>query len=96
MNDLDIASYNFRGLQTELKRRKIFNFLHNKGHDIVLLQETHSVKKNEKVWKNEWGGDIVFSHYIIHEPGVSPFSSKRVLITKLIIKKFLSLGDILL
>lgn len=71
MDNLDIASYNFRGLQTEKKRRKVFNYLHEKKHDIVMIQETHSTKKNERVWRNEWGGSVVYSHYNSKARGVA-------------------------
>lgn len=71
MSTVDIASYNLRGLQTELKRRKVFNYFHEKKHDIVLVQETHSARKNEKIWRNEWGGDIIFSHYNSRSRGVA-------------------------
>ena len=30
--------------------------------DVVFLQETHSKKETEVQWKNEWGGEILFSY----------------------------------
>ena len=49
------------------RRRKIFNYLKKqvscKG--VVFLQEAHSVRKDEKIWTNQFGcgqGSIVFSH----------------------------------
>ena len=35
-----------------------------------LLQETFSEPKDERVWKNEWGGDIFFLHGSNHSKGV--------------------------
>lgn len=71
MSTINIASYNLRGIQTELKRRKAFNHFHEKKHDIILLQETHSTRSVERVWRNEWGNQIVFSHYNSRARGVA-------------------------
>ena len=54
-------SLNVRGLASDEKRRSIFEYCRKRG-DIILLQETHSVKENEQIWKNEWGGPIFFAH----------------------------------
>ena len=65
--NIEIISLNTAGLGDNTKRRKIFNYLKKqvsfKG--VVFLQETHSVQKDEKIWKNQFGcgqGSIVFSH----------------------------------
>ena len=29
---------------------------------ILCLQETHSVKEDENIWQNEWGGRVLFCH----------------------------------
>lgn len=76
MPDLSIVSYNVRGLGNELKRRKIFNYLHEHKHDIIMLQETHSVKEIENIWEAEWGGRIVFAH------GTSAARGTAILIKK--------------
>lgn len=49
-------------MRDNFKRRDIFRKLHQAGYDIVYLQETHSQKKDELRWKNEWGGRIIFAH----------------------------------
>jgi exonuclease III len=33
-----------------------------KSIDVCLLQETHSTDRDEATWRNEWGGDILYSH----------------------------------
>ena len=45
-----------------LSKDNMFNFLRDKNPDIVLLQETHSNKKIQRIWRNEWGGKIIFDH----------------------------------
>ena len=71
MTSLKICSYNVRGLNQANKRRKVFSYLHNLKHDICLIQETHSVLRNEKYWSNEWGGKVLFSHGSSSSRGVA-------------------------
>ena len=56
-----IISLNVRGLADERKRRSIFDYC-RKRSDFAVLQETHSVREIESIWKTEWGSNIVFSH----------------------------------
>ena len=65
--NLDIISLNTAGLEDFTKCRKIFNYLKKNisGEEIVFLQETHSVKKDENLLTNQFGcGDrsVIFSH----------------------------------
>ena len=57
----NILSLNIRGLQNDVKRRAIFNYVRNCA-DVVCLQETHSTPQDEEKWKMEWGGNVYFSH----------------------------------
>ena len=59
---LNICSLNVRGIQDMQKRRKLFLWLRNKKCDIYFIQETHSTNKNEKLWKNEWGGNLYLTY----------------------------------
>ena len=38
--------------------------------DIIFLQETHSKIELEKQWKNEWGGEMLYSHGSLNYCGV--------------------------
>ena len=62
MNEIYMCSYNVRGIRDSLKRRKIFNFLHDHSFNVILLQETHSIPNLEGYWRAKWGGKIYFSH----------------------------------
>lgn len=62
MVQLKVTSFNVRGLRNEIKRRKIFNFLHEHKFDVIMLQETHSTRDDCRFWEAEWGGKIFFSH----------------------------------
>ena len=67
---LDILSLNFRGIRDQIKRRSVFLFLKDFNANIYFLQETYSELKDEIIWKNEWGGEIFFSHGTNHSKGV--------------------------
>ena len=67
---LDILSLNVRGIRDLIKRRSIFSFLKDFKANIYFLQETYSGLKDEIIWKNEWGGEIFFSHGTNHSKGV--------------------------
>ena len=68
---LKIMSLNVRGLCNFKKRRSIFNWCRKSAGDLVFLQETHSVKENERQWQHEWGGKIIFSHGCSNSRGVA-------------------------
>ena len=61
MNTL-FATFNVNGLNADAKRKTIFNYLKQKNFEIILLQETHSTEKVEKLWEMEWGNKIEWLH----------------------------------
>jgi len=67
---LDVLSLNVRGIRDQIKRRSIFSFLKDSKTNICFLQETYSELNDEIIWKNEWGGEIFFSHGTNHSKGV--------------------------
>ena len=50
-----------RGIADKTKCKAIFE-VHRKNSDILILQETHSMKEFETLWELEWGGDTIFCH----------------------------------
>ena len=42
-----------------------------------MLQETHSDPNCEKIWKNEWGGEIIFSHGTTSARGIAVLIAKN-------------------
>ena len=58
----DITSLNVRGLRDQSKRRSIFWYLKDQKSKLYFLQETYSEVNDEIIWRNEWGGNIFFSH----------------------------------
>ena len=76
---LNAVSFNARGLNKSIKRRKLFRWLHLRKFDVIFLQETYSNASVEA----SWGGDIFFAHGSKHSRGVMilfrPSLSKEVL-----------------
>ena len=50
----DLISLNTAGLRDYEKRRKVFHYLKQQisKSAIIFLQETHTVKSDEKIWTN--------------------------------------------
>ena len=70
-------SVNVRGAANTEKRRAIFD-KHRINSDILILQETHSDPNCERVWENEWGGKVIFSHGTTSARGIAVFMSKNI------------------
>jgi len=69
-NEIILTSQNVRGLGNYSKRVKIFNYYSAKSN-IVMFQETHSIKETNVEWSNnlsEW--EIVFSNGKSNSKGV--------------------------
>ena len=68
---IKLCTFNCRGLQDFVKRRKIFHFLRNTDCEIILLQETHCGKDDEKFWKSQWGEHCWFTNFSSNSRGVA-------------------------
>ena len=71
MQNLNFISFNVRGIRDSKKRAKVFNWLQHKKVDIAFLQETHSTKSSEKIWRSQWGGLVYSSHGTNQSCGVT-------------------------
>ena len=69
-NSCKTISLNVRGIRNSIKRNSIFVYLKDQKALFYFLQETYSETGDELFWKNEWGGEIYFSHGIRHSKGV--------------------------
>ena len=82
MNNLSFISNNGKGLQAISKRIKIFEYLKNyvTSNGFIFLQETHSSVKDEKLWNDEFQGQLFFSHGKTNSCGVAiGFVAKKAL-----------------
>ena len=64
-----IISLNVRGIRNSIKSSSIFAYLKDQKATFYFLQETYSESREESFWKNEWGGEIFFSHGTRHSKG---------------------------
>ena len=56
----------------------IFRQLHIKKYSIIFLQETYSSTDQEKIWSNEWGSKVYFSHGSKQSKGVAILFDSRL------------------
>ena len=70
---LNFLSNNVKGLQEEVKRTKVLQYLKNCVHSngFVFLQETHSSITDEKKWNDEFPGQLFFAHGKTNSCGVA-------------------------
>ena len=54
----------FGGWVMRKRGKKVFHYIkkHTSSNAVIFLQETHSTKKDEMLWKLQWHGNIIFSH----------------------------------
>ena len=66
----ELLSLNARGVRSFDRRKSIFNWLFKSFADICFLQETYITSEVENVWKEQWKGEMFFSHGTNHSRGV--------------------------
>ena len=64
-------SLNVRGISSFRKRKSMFTWCRKRKADVIFLQETHSTKDNETIWKREWGVPLFCSHETNNARGVA-------------------------
>ena len=77
MISVKVVTCNARGMLDKIKRRKLFVYNRLSRADVIFLQETHSSRKDERFWKAEWGGNILFSHGTNKSKGVAICFNKK-------------------
>ena len=68
---IKLHSFNCRGLQDYVKRRKIFHYFRSLNCDILFLQETHCSREDEKLWHSQWGEHAFFASFTSNSRGVA-------------------------
>ena len=71
-NTFDIFSWNVRGINGYKKRHKIFNWMvtHSSVNSIFMLQETHSTPNDDKNWRKQLPGKLIFSYGTSNRMGI--------------------------
>ena len=71
MANLNISSFNAKGMADEKKRKEVFNWIREKKMNVYMLQETHFTKENENIIEAEWGFKYIFSNCSSQSCGVA-------------------------
>lgn len=69
--DTKIISWNVRGINTPIKRGKIYAHLRALKADIIFLQETHIKKTAAKVLCPSWASQVYQSNFSTKSRGVA-------------------------
>ena len=56
LHDLEVTTFNVRGLGNFSKRKDVLDFLRSQTADIICLQELHVAPGKEHIFRNQWGG----------------------------------------
>ena len=59
-----------RELENRVKGGAFFSYLKDQKSTICFPQETYSELNDKNIWRNEWGGEIFFSHGKRHSKGL--------------------------
>ena len=76
--DFSIGSLNARGLNNMTKRNAVFSWAKKHKFDMVFLQECYCSPEIENTWRQEWDGDIIFSHGSKHSKGTIIMFHKKL------------------
>lgn len=69
--DITLASWNVRGLNSQVKRAKVFSYLRSISADIIFLQETHIKNGEQNRLKCNWISQVFQSTFSCRARGVS-------------------------
>lgn len=61
--DITLASWNVRGLNSQVKRAKVFSYLRSISADIIFLQETHIKNGEQNRFKCNWISQVFQSTF---------------------------------
>ena len=78
MAELNICTFNVKGLASRSKRLRIFEWLKQQHFNICILQELHCKKENVTEWKTQWGGDVYLSGDSSNSRGVGIFINSNL------------------
>ena len=82
IDQLNVMSFNCRGLRNKKKRLSIFRIINNEKVDIAALQETYLLENEIEMVEREWGAKIFIS------PGSSRSKGLLLLFSKKLSDKF--------
>lgn len=75
---LHICSINSNGLQQSEKRKRLVEWATQQKCDILLMQETHFTKEIEKKIRNDFPGELCYSHGLSNARGTAIWFKKNL------------------
>ena len=77
--NIQVNSFNTRGLRNNCKRHNIFKWLKTSHQGITMIQETHAILTNHDQWTNDCDGKIFYSDGESNSRGVATLIQKKLL-----------------
>uniref|UniRef100_A0A3Q3BNZ9 Reverse transcriptase domain-containing protein n=1 Tax=Kryptolebias marmoratus TaxID=37003 RepID=A0A3Q3BNZ9_KRYMA len=78
ISPLKLVTFNVKGLNSPIKRKRVYTYLKKLKPDIVYLQETHLSDREHKKLKREWVGQVFFSSFSSKSRGTTILIHKNV------------------
>ena len=78
---IKILSVNCQGLGSMEKRLDVLNYLKDKKCNIYCLQDTHTTKSSERLFRSQWNNECLFSSGTSNSRGVSILFRKNLAYT---------------
>jgi exonuclease III len=70
-NVFNICSFNCNGLNNASKRKDVFDYIRNKNWNIIFLQESHLLTKDEHFIRTCWGYEVIVCGNYTNKNGVT-------------------------
>lgn len=77
-SSINIITWNVKGLNNPIKRKKVLTHLKNKNADIVFIQETHLKTSDSSRLKSGWEGQFFHSSFQKKARGTAILIHKRI------------------
>ena len=77
-SDLNCVSWNVKGINSPVKRKKIITYLKKLSTNIAFIQETHLTDLEHMRLRRDWIGQVFFSSYTSNARGVAILINKNV------------------
>lgn len=75
---IKILSANCQGLGSTEKRLDVLNYLTERKCDIYCLQDTHTTKASERLFRSQWDNECLFSSGTSNSRGVAILFRKNL------------------
>lgn len=78
MDPVKFITFNVKGLNNPIKRKRVYSYLKNLKADIVYLQESHLSDNEHKKLKREWVGQVFASSFNTKSRGTAILINKNI------------------